>query len=109
MGATTREREWATQTACVCDECGGIRNSVASVIGIGAWQPQHPVLGNSVHDDKIDDLERQSHLQQSFYSHAHKNRDDKLEQLMRQTVEGARAVTLAPPNPTNFSITFRCC
>jgi len=52
----------------------------------------HPVVGNSVHDDKIDDLVHQSHLQQSFYSHAKNRREDKLEESMHQVVDGARAL-----------------
>ena len=63
------------------------------------------MLGNSAHDDKIDELVQQSHLQQSFYSHAKNMREDKLEESMHQNVEGARAVTLAPQNPRSPHIT----
>merc|ERR1712166_498661 len=67
---------------------GSAHPSVVSSSG----KPQHPVLGNSAHDDKIDELVQQSHLQQSFYSHAKNMREDKLEESMHQNVEGARAL-----------------
>jgi Ca2+-binding EF-hand superfamily protein len=50
----------------------------------------HPVVGDSAHDHKIDDLIKQSHLQQSFYSQAKSRNEDVLEAKMNHVVEEAR-------------------